>query len=395
MSGRYYTALCLLQTCHVLFHLVQLPDALPPPLPPPPAALHRHQPERVANSLVPESNSARGAPRLERDDPPPAYRAMLRAWGEWRAMAMMESAEERGEEERREGEKIHGKSARCPVPPREQQLCALRHLADDSGTELLDAESPLPWPGALPARSLARSLEAEGRRWKRCAVVANSASLLAAEMGAEIDSHDAVLRFNTAPTTGYERHVGSKTTVRLINSMVVTRKKFNFHTDPLYKDVILVLWDTPPPNCDVSLWYRNRNAPFFDAYVAHRRQRPGQHFYLLHPRFVRGAWGLVQENLGMCHARQTPTSSGFLGVMLMMSLCEEVDVYDYIPPQGRASRRCHYFEPGDDPACSMGGRHPITSEKLFALRLSAHAAERAFSSGRLHLPGLNKLTCPH
>ena len=52
----------------------------------------------------------------------------------------------------------------------------------------------------------------------RCAVVGSSGALLAEEHGAAIDAHDVVIRLNKAPTMGYERHVGSFTSVRLVNA---------------------------------------------------------------------------------------------------------------------------------------------------------------------------------
>ena len=40
-----------------------------------------------------------------------------------------------------------------------------------------------------------------------------------ARFGKQIDSSDAVFRVNSAPTKGYEKWAGSKTTLRLINSV--------------------------------------------------------------------------------------------------------------------------------------------------------------------------------
>jgi hypothetical protein len=48
-------------------------------------------------------------------------------------------------------------------------------------------------------------------------VVGDSGGLLATELGSLIDRHDAVLRFNLAPTAGHQAHVGHKTTFRMLN----------------------------------------------------------------------------------------------------------------------------------------------------------------------------------
>jgi hypothetical protein len=63
--------------------------------------------------------------------------------------------------------------------------------------------------------------------------------------------HDMVLRFNHAPTIGYEADVGTKTTLRIVNSQVASKPSFSFMTSPLYQNVILLAWD--PSNYSSTL----------------------------------------------------------------------------------------------------------------------------------------------
>ena len=55
---------------------------------------------------------------------------------------------------------------------------------------------------------------------KNIALVGNSSSLLDEEYGSFIDSHVQVARFNNAITEGFEKHVGSKTDLRISNPHV-------------------------------------------------------------------------------------------------------------------------------------------------------------------------------
>lgn len=54
-----------------------------------------------------------------------------------------------------------------------------------------------------------------------CALVGSSGQLLYDRLGAAIDSHSLVIRFNDAPTEGFEEVVGAKTGLRLLNSNAI------------------------------------------------------------------------------------------------------------------------------------------------------------------------------
>ncbi|XP_011373299.1 beta-galactoside alpha-2,6-sialyltransferase 2 [Pteropus vampyrus] len=205
-----------------------------------------------------------------------------------------------------------------------------------------------------------------------------------------LDSHDAVLRFNAAPTRGYERDVGNKTTVRVVNSQV--RWTQCFHKCTFYKDVILVAWDPAPYSANLNLWYKKPDYNLFTPYVQHRQRNPNQPFYILHPKFIWQLWDIIQENTKE-KIQPNPPSSGFIGILIMMSLCSEVHVYEYIPSV-RQTELCHYHELYYDAACTLGAYHPLLYEKLLVQRLNTGAQGDLHRKGKVVLPGLRAVRCP-
>ena len=55
-------------------------------------------------------------------------------------------------------------------------------------------------------------------QYRRCIVVGNGPLSHDSSRGAEVDSHDAVFRINDAPTAGFERFIGGKTTHRVLSN---------------------------------------------------------------------------------------------------------------------------------------------------------------------------------
>eukprot|EP00243_Klebsormidium_subtile_P012901 TRINITY_DN8163_c0_g1_i1.p1 TRINITY_DN8163_c0_g1~~TRINITY_DN8163_c0_g1_i1.p1 ORF type:complete len:391 (+),score=35.35 TRINITY_DN8163_c0_g1_i1:61-1233(+) len=145
---------------------------------------------------------------------------------------------------------------------------------------------------------------------KRCAVVGNSGDLLDHAHGADIDGFDTVIRFNAAPTKGYEEHVGRKTTIRILNM------------DFLH-------W--PHARGTLAL-YTVRSQRDVRKFLHHQQPRSPRPAFLFHPEW----WCHVWEWLGY---RKVKPSTGFAGVVLALHFCSSVHLFGF----SHSSSRFHYF----------------------------------------------------
>ncbi|XP_036425699.1 beta-galactoside alpha-2,6-sialyltransferase 2b [Colossoma macropomum] len=273
---------------------------------------------------------------------------------------------------------------------KKELLCQLKQQVQ---VRTLDgAEEPfasLGWKQLVPSQPL---LKLHGTPYKTCAAVCSAGAILKSSLGKEIDSHDAVVRFNSAPTEGYDNDVGNKTTIRLVNSKVMGEPEYNFNTSSLYKNVTLVAWDASNYSSDLHQWYKNPDFDLFTVYKDYRTLSPEQPFYILHPEFIWSLWKVVQANTNE-NIQTNPPSSGFIGIALMMGLCEQIDVYEFIPSK-RHTTLCHYYTKDRDMACTLGAYHPLLFEKLLVRRMTTTSHSDFSNKGKVTLPGFSKITCP-
>lgn len=76
----------------------------------------------------------------------------------------------------------------------------------------------------------------------------------------------------------------------------------------------------------------------------------------------------------------------------MMTLCEQVHVYEYIPSM-RQSDLCHYHERYYDAACTLGAYHPLLYEKSLIQRINTGPGSDLRRKGRVTLPGFSTVDC--
>ena len=169
-------------------------------------------------------------------------------------------------------------------------------------------------------------------RLGKCAVVGNSGSLLGKEHGSEIDAHDAVFRFNGAPTAKFEKDVGTKTTVRIQN------------VDNLgFKE-----------SSDRYLIFTARNKGDLRKFVNHRKRYRKRKQYTFNPEFWCHIWDWVSH-------RKLKPSTGLAGIVMALKTCDHpINMYGF----HHNDTNFHYFNHLPDKVTTQDvyRYHPLLEE---------------------------------
>ena len=142
------------------------------------------------------------------------------------------------------------------------------------------------------------------------AVIFSTSKLSGSKLGSEIDAFDNVLRFNTAPTIGFEEDVGSKTTHRITEPSTRFRERSEqcFSYETLHTEALLHM------QRDIQFSKLAENKEFYDNYHLITNQVGIFYRHFIEKITKRKYMALSSGLLGVCYAMscsEKPTLYGF------------------------------------------------------------------------------------
>eukprot|EP00971_Amphidinium_carterae_P296389 5887715-Amphidinium_carterae.1 len=223
-----------------------------------------------------------------------------------------------------------------------------------------------------------------------CAVVSNSGVLDLHSHGQSIDGTDAVFRFNLAPVGGkYANRVGHKETARFINDRAAQETLTDLPSDvefDMVQHVVIVPFAEPTPEVlgDIQT-FQERHANAFLLLMEQTMLKLGEQ---LLKKIYDTRW--FHDGVSF-----KPTS-GFVGMMFALSLCDRVHAYGMAATPSSAHAAYHYYRSDEEhtgKAANENGWHKsFPAEKDLWRRLAADK-EMLDQSDWVEIPGFATLSC--
>ncbi|KAM6916633.1 ST3 beta-galactoside alpha-2,3-sialyltransferase 7 [Xenentodon cancila] len=225
---------------------------------------------------------------------------------------------------------------------------------------------------SMPQPGLPASLKKESS-CRRCVVVGNGGVLQGSRLGAHIDQYDVIMRLNNAPVPGFEKDVGSRTTIRLMYPEGAPHSANEYKQTSMVALVVFKSLDldwltsviTKQP---LSFWSKMW---FWREVVDDIPLRP-ESFKILHPEIIHRT-GQVLQQYALKQGNMVPTL-GASAVVMALQICDQVSLagfgYDLQHPEARL----HYYESIRMDAIKAQVVHDVSAEKLFLRDLVAAGA---------------------
>ncbi|XP_078616785.1 CMP-N-acetylneuraminate-poly-alpha-2,8-sialyltransferase-like [Branchiostoma floridae x Branchiostoma japonicum] len=196
-----------------------------------------------------------------------------------------------------------------------------------------------------------------------CAIVGNSGILTDSLCGKEIDLSDYVIRLNLAPTHGYEKDVGYKTNLTVLNKSLMKKVKaslgLGFEKD-LYSQRLRRLNGTafcfPKEGDKVALF-----GDFFLSVMANNLIITMKHY----PYNLEHLTTSIMRRMLRQGQFGQPTT-GMIAVVMATTFCSRINLYGYYPfPKDEANRTIPYHYFYDVKKAKPDKRHNFLTEFRF------------------------------
>ncbi|XP_051233803.1 ST3 beta-galactoside alpha-2,3-sialyltransferase 3a isoform X4 [Dicentrarchus labrax] len=205
---------------------------------------------------------------------------------------------------------------------------------------------------------------------KTCIIVGNGGILANKSLGQKIDEFDVVVRLNEAPVKGFEKDVGSKTTMRITYPEGAIQKPEHYETHSLFVLSAFKAQDFK--------WLRHmvfnqrlRSTDGFWKSVARNVPRGPSDMRILNPYFIQTASfkliGLPHNN-GQMGRGNIPTL-GAVAITMALYNCDEVAVAGFGYNMSTPRAPLHYYEKIRMSAMKESWTHNISKEKEFLVKL--------------------------
>ncbi|CAL8318234.1 unnamed protein product [Lota lota] len=213
-------------------------------------------------------------------------------------------------------------------------------------------------------------------RCSACALVSSSGQMLGAGIGGEIDSTACVFRMNMAPTRGYEKDVGNRTTVRVVShtSVPLLLRDQNY----LLRSSLGTTYVFWGPERHMRQDGKGR---VFNILLKIAREYTGVGIYAVTKERIQYCDQVFENQTGKNRMKTGSfLSTGFFTMILAMDMCESIHVYGMVDKNycSRASNSVvpyHYFERRHVGECRTyryhehvrhGGHRFITEKAIYA-----------------------------